>query len=49
MLEVLNNKATATVYDLPMTSIFYADRGKEGGMKFINKPFTLRAPGLGYQ
>jgi len=45
MLEVLNNKATATVYDLPMTSIFYADRGKDGGMKFINKPFTYEPLG----
>lgn len=45
MLEALNNKATATVYDLPMTSIFYADRGKDGGMKFMNKPFTYEPLG----
>jgi len=45
MLEVLNNKAAATVYDLPMTSIFYAQRGKAAGMKFLNKPFTYEPLG----
>jgi len=45
MLEVLNGKTTATVYDLPMTSIFYAERGKEGGMKFLSEPFTYEPLG----
>jgi polar amino acid transport system substrate-binding protein len=45
MLEALNGKATATVYDLPMTSIFYAERGKAGGMKFLNEPFTYEPLG----
>jgi polar amino acid transport system substrate-binding protein len=45
MLEALNGKATATVYDLPMTSIFYAERGKDGGMKFLSEPFTYEPLG----
>jgi len=45
MLETLNGKATATVYDLPMCSIFYTQRGKEGGMKFLDKPFTYEPLG----
>ena len=45
MLEALNGKAAATVYDLPMTSIFYAQRGKDAGMKFLNKPFTYEPLG----
>lgn len=45
MLEVLNGKADATVYDLPMTSIFYAERGKDGGMMFLNQPFTYEPLG----
>jgi len=45
MLEALNGKATATVYDLPMTSIFYAQRGKDADMKFLNEPFTYEPLG----
>ncbi|WP_319467371.1 transporter substrate-binding domain-containing protein [uncultured Pseudodesulfovibrio sp.] len=45
MLEVLNGKGAATVYDLPMTSIFYAERGKDAGMIFLNKPFTYEPLG----
>ena len=45
MLEALNGKAAATVYDLPMTSIFYAQRGKDANMKFLNKPFTYEPLG----
>ncbi|MCJ2164124.1 MULTISPECIES: transporter substrate-binding domain-containing protein [unclassified Pseudodesulfovibrio] len=45
MLEALNGKATATVYDLPMTSIFFAQRGKEAGMKFLDEPFTYEPLG----
>jgi len=45
MLEALNGKAAATVYDLPMTSIFYAQRGKDAGMKFLDKPFTYEPLG----
>ena len=45
MLECLNGKAAATVYDLPMTSIFYAQHGKAAGMKFLNKPFTYEPLG----
>ncbi|AMK11511.1 MAG: transporter substrate-binding domain-containing protein [Pseudodesulfovibrio sp.] len=45
MLETLNGKADATVYDLPMTSIFFAQRGKEAGMKFLNEPFTYEPLG----
>ena len=45
MLEALNGKAAATVYDLPMTSIFYAQHGKNAGMKFLNKPFTYEPLG----
>lgn len=45
MLEAMNGKATATVYDLPMTSIFYAQHGKSAGMKFLNKPFTYEPLG----
>ncbi|MDD3311840.1 transporter substrate-binding domain-containing protein [Pseudodesulfovibrio sp.] len=45
MLETLNGKAVATVYDLPMCSIFYTQRGKEAGMKFLDKPFTYEPLG----
>ncbi len=45
MLEAMNGKATATVYDLPMTSIFYSQHGKTAGMKFLNKPFTYEPLG----
>lgn len=45
MLETMNGQATATVYDLPMTSIFYAQHGKKAGMKFLNKPFTYEPLG----
>ena len=45
MLEALNGKAVATVYDLPMTSIFYAQHGKTAGMKFLNEPFTYEPLG----
>ncbi|CCH47304.1 transporter substrate-binding domain-containing protein [Pseudodesulfovibrio piezophilus] len=45
MLETLNGKATAMVYDLPMTSIFFAQRGKEADMKFLDKPFTYEPLG----
>ncbi|MFH1914193.1 MAG: transporter substrate-binding domain-containing protein [Pseudomonadota bacterium] len=45
MLEVLNGKATASVYDLPMLAIFYAERGKAGGMKFLDEPFTYEPLG----
>jgi polar amino acid transport system substrate-binding protein len=45
MLEALNGKANATVYDLPMCAIFYAERGKDGGMKFLDKPFTYEPLG----
>jgi len=45
MLEVLNGKATATVYDLPMTSIFFSQKGKAAGLKFLNKPFTYEPVG----
>jgi polar amino acid transport system substrate-binding protein len=45
MLETLNGKAAATVYDLPMTSIFYAQRGKDAGMKLLAKPFTYEPLG----
>lgn len=45
MLECMNGKAAATVYDLPMTSIFYAQHGKAAGMKFLNKPFTYEPLG----
>lgn len=45
MLEALNGKAAATVYDLPMTSIFYSQHGKTAGMKFLNKPFTYEPLG----
>tara|TARA_Y100001933_G_scaffold256161_1_gene300349 strand:+ start:366 stop:1190 length:825 start_codon:yes stop_codon:yes gene_type:complete len=45
MLEAMNGKATATVYDLPMTSIFYAQHGEKAGMKFLNKPFTYEPLG----
>jgi len=45
MLEAMNGKATATVYDLPMTSIFYAQHGKAAGMKFLNDPFTFEPLG----
>ncbi|MGL1862016.1 MAG: transporter substrate-binding domain-containing protein [Pseudodesulfovibrio sp.] len=40
MLEVMNGKAAASVYDLPMCIVFFAQRGQEAGMKFLNKPFT---------
>ena len=40
MLEVMNGKAAASVYDLPMCTVFFAQRGNEAGMKFLNKPFT---------
>ncbi|WP_419788220.1 transporter substrate-binding domain-containing protein [Pseudodesulfovibrio sp.] len=45
MLETLNGKAAATVYDLPMCSIFYTQRGKDAGMKFMDKPFTYEPLG----
>jgi len=45
MLEAMNGKADATVYDLPMTSIFYAQHGQAAGMKFLNKPFTYEPLG----
>ncbi|BCS87524.1 transporter substrate-binding domain-containing protein [Pseudodesulfovibrio sediminis] len=45
MLETLNGKAAATVYDLPMTSIFYAQRGKDAGMKLLKDPFTYEPLG----
>ncbi|QJB58041.1 transporter substrate-binding domain-containing protein [Pseudodesulfovibrio sp. zrk46] len=45
MLECMNGKAAATVYDLPMTSIFFAQHGKKAGMKFLNKPFTYEPLG----
>ena len=44
-LEAYNGKATATVYDLPMNSIFFAERGKAAGMGFLNEPFTYEPLG----
>jgi len=45
MLEAMNGKADATVYDLPMTSIFFAQHGKAAGMKFLDEPFTYEPLG----
>ena len=45
MLETLNGKAAATVYDLPMISIFYSQRGKDANMVFLDKPFTYEPLG----
>ncbi|MDC0335491.1 transporter substrate-binding domain-containing protein [Pseudodesulfovibrio sp.] len=44
-LEALNGKADATVYDLPMNAIFFASRGKEAGMTFLEEPFTYEPLG----
>jgi len=45
MLEAMNGKASASVYDLPMTSIFFAERGKNAGMALLDKPFTYEPLG----
>jgi len=44
MLEVMNGKAAASVYDLPMCAIFYAERGMET-MTFLDEPFTYEPLG----
>jgi polar amino acid transport system substrate-binding protein len=44
MLEVMNGKAAASVYDLPMCAFFYAERGKES-MIFLDEPFTYEPIG----
>ncbi|MCP4747509.1 MAG: transporter substrate-binding domain-containing protein [Desulfobacteraceae bacterium] len=38
-LEVLNNKADATIYDLPFCATFMAQQGK-GKLIFLDEPFT---------
>ncbi|WP_207259706.1 transporter substrate-binding domain-containing protein [Desulfovibrio sp. Huiquan2017] len=45
MLETMNGKADATVYDLPMTSIFYSQHGKDAGMVLLKEPFTYEPLG----
>ena len=44
-LETLNGLSAATVYDLPMNAIFYSQRGKDGGMVFLDEPFTYEPLG----
>lgn len=40
VLEVLNGKAHAFVYDLPYCVVFMAQQGADAGLNFIDKPFT---------